>query len=144
MLEVRDLRASYGGAEVLRGLAMTVAPGEIVAILGSNGAGKTTLNYALSGLLMHRSGEIRFEGRRIDRTSAAAIVEAGLIHVPEGRRIFPNLSVRENLELGGYRRARARRAAKLERVFATFRRLEERERQIAGTLSGGEHLLLTA
>jgi branched-chain amino acid transport system ATP-binding protein len=142
LLEVRDLRAGYGGAEVLRGLSMTIAAGEIVAILGSNGAGKTTLNHALSGLLAHRSGEIRFEGRRIDFASAAAIVEAGLIHVPEGRRIFPNLSVRENLELGCYRRGRERRAANLERVFATFPRLDERACQIAGTLSGGEQQML--
>jgi branched-chain amino acid transport system ATP-binding protein len=142
MLEVRDLRAGYGGAEVLRGVAMNVGAGEIVAILGANGVGKTTLNHALSGLLANRSGEIRFERNRIDRASAAAIVEAGLIHVPEGRKIFPNLSVRENLELGSYRRGRERRAANIERVFATFPRLEERVRQTAGTLSGGEQQML--
>src|SRR5437763_12324883 len=121
---------------------MTVAAGEIVAVLGSNGVGKTTLNHALSGLLPERAGEIRFEGRRIDRASAAAIVEAGLIHVPEGRRIFPNMSVRENLELGSYRRGRERRGQNLERVFATFPRLKERARQSAGTLSGGEQQML--
>jgi branched-chain amino acid transport system ATP-binding protein len=142
VLEVRDLRAAYSGAEVLRGIAMSVAAGEIVAILGSNGVGKTTLNHALSGLLAHRAGEIRFEGVRIDRASAAAIVEAGLIQVPEGRKIFPNLSVRENLELGSYRRGRERRAANIERVFATFPRLRERARQTAGTLSGGEQQML--
>jgi branched-chain amino acid transport system ATP-binding protein len=142
LLEVRELRAGYGGVEVLRGIAMTVAAGEIVAVLGSNGVGKTTLNHALSGLLPERAGEIRFEGRRIDRASAAAIVEAGLIHVPEGRRIFPNMSVRENLELGSYRRGRERRGQNLERVFATFPRLKERSRQSAGTLSGGEQQML--
>jgi branched-chain amino acid transport system ATP-binding protein len=142
MLEVRDLRAGYGGVEVLRGIAMKVFAGEIVAILGSNGVGKTTLNHALSGLLARRSGEIRFAGERIERASAATIVEAGLIQVPEGRKIFPTMSVRENLELGSYRRARYRRATNLERVFASFPRLKERERQTAGTLSGGEQQML--
>ena len=142
MLEVRDLRASYDGAEVLRGITMNVGAGEIVAILGSNGVGKTTLNHALSGLLANRSGEVRFEGRRIDRATPAAIVEAGLIHVPEGRKIFPNMSVHENLELGSYRRGRARRAANTERVFSIFPRLKERARQTAGTLSGGEQQML--
>jgi branched-chain amino acid transport system ATP-binding protein len=136
------LRAGYGGAEVLQGVAMTVAAGEIVAILGSNGAGKTTLNHALSGLLAPRSGEIRFDGARIDRASGASIVEAGLIQVPEGRKIFPNMSVRENLELGSYRRGRGRRTGNLERVFAIFPRLKERAGQVAGTLSGGEQQML--
>jgi branched-chain amino acid transport system ATP-binding protein len=142
LLEVRGLSGGYGGVEVLRGVAMTVGAGEIVTILGSNGVGKTTLNLALSGLLPRRTGEIRFEGARIDGTAPAAIVAAGLIHVPEGRKVFPNMSVRENLELGSYRRGRARRRANLERVFATFPRLAERARQTAGTLSGGEQQML--
>ncbi len=142
MLDVRDLRGGYGGAEVLRGVALTVEAGEIVAILGSNGAGKTTLNRALSGLLPQCSGEIRLGGGRIDGAPSAAIVAAGLIHVPEGRKIFPNMSVRENLELGGYRRGRSRRSANLERVFAAFPRLSERSGQSAGTLSGGEQQML--
>jgi branched-chain amino acid transport system ATP-binding protein len=142
LLEVRELLADYGGAEVLRGIDMEVGAGEIVAVLGANGVGKTTLNHALSGLLAHRSGEIRFDGSRIDRASAAEIVNAGLIQVPEGRRIFPNLNVRENLELGSYRRGRERRAANIERVYAVFPRLEERARQTAATLSGGEQQML--
>ncbi|HJW78327.1 MAG TPA: ATP-binding cassette domain-containing protein, partial [Beijerinckiaceae bacterium] len=142
MLEVRDLRGGYGGAEVLRGVALTVEPGEVVAVLGSNGAGKTTLNRALSGLLPQCSGEIRFAGRRIDGAASPAIVAAGLIHVPEGRKIFPNMSVHENLELGSYRRGRSRRGANLARVFAAFPRLSERTGQTAGTLSGGEQQML--
>jgi branched-chain amino acid transport system ATP-binding protein len=142
VLEVRGLSGGYGGVEVLRGVAMTVGTGEIVTILGSNGVGKTTLNLALSGLLPRRTGEIRFQGARIDQAAPAAIVAAGLIHVPEGRKVFPNMSVRENLELGSYRRGRARRRANLERVFSTFPRLAERARQTAGTLSGGEQQML--
>jgi branched-chain amino acid transport system ATP-binding protein len=142
MLEVRDLRAGYGAAEILRGIDMSVRAGDIVAVLGANGAGKTTLNKTLSGVVAARSGEIRFEGARIDRAAASAIVAAGLIHVPEGRKIFPTLTVLENLELGSYRRARARRATNLDRAFATFPRLRERARQLAGTLSGGEQQML--
>ncbi|HEX8662438.1 MAG TPA: ABC transporter ATP-binding protein [Beijerinckiaceae bacterium] len=142
MLEVRGLCGGYGGIEVLRGIIMTVGAGEIVTVLGSNGVGKTTLNLALSGLLPQRTGEIRFDGARIDKAAPAAIVAAGLIHVPEGRKVFPNMSVRENLELGSYRRGRARRRANLERVFSTFPRLAERARQTAGTLSGGEQQML--
>ena len=142
MLEVKGLRAGYGAVEVLRGLDMAVSGHEIVAVLGANGVGKTTLNKALSGVLPARSGEIRFDGTRIDGATPAAIVEAGLIHVPEGRRIFPNMNVRENLELGSYRRGRPNRAANLDRVFDTFPRLRERARQFAGTLSGGEQQML--
>ncbi|MBI0534394.1 ABC transporter ATP-binding protein [Roseomonas sp. KE2513] len=142
MLEVRGLRAGYGQVEVLRGLDMAVATGEIVAVLGANGVGKTTLNKVLSGVLPARAGEIHFDGRRLDGAGPDAIVEAGLIHVPEGRRIFPNMSVRENLELGSYRRGRANRRVNLERVFDTFPRLRERARQMAGTLSGGEQQML--
>ena len=142
MLEVRALRAGYGGVDVLRGLDMNVGNGEIVAVLGANGAGKTTLNKVLSGVLPASSGEIRFDGHRIDSASEQEIVAAGLIHVPEGRKIFPNLNVRENLELGSYRRGRPRRSVNLERVFATFPRLRERIAQPAGTLSGGEQQML--
>ncbi|MFE1599253.1 ABC transporter ATP-binding protein [Methylobacterium sp. ID0610] len=142
MLEVRGLRAGYGGTEVLRGVDLDVGPGEIVAVLGANGVGKTTLNKALSGIVPPAAGEIRFEGRPITAAAPDAIVAAGLIHVPEGRKIFPNLSVHENLVLGSYRRGRARRAANLERVFSTFPRLRERRAQGAGTLSGGEQQML--
>ena len=142
MLEVTGLRAGYGPVEVLRGLDMTVPAGAIVAVLGANGVGKTTLNKVLSGVLPAKGGEIRFDGMRLDGADPARIVEAGLIHVPEGRRIFPNMNVRENLELGSYRRARQRRGQNLERVFETFPRLRERARQLAGTLSGGEQQML--
>jgi branched-chain amino acid transport system ATP-binding protein len=142
MLEVRNLRAGYGGVEVLRGINISVQAGEIVAVLGSNGVGKTTLNKVLSGVLSSTAGEIGFEGRSLRGVSAASVVELGLIHVPEGRKIFPNMSVRENLELGSYRRARRNRSANLDRVFATFPRLRERVGQSAGTLSGGEQQML--
>ncbi len=142
MLEVSGLRAGYGATEVLRGLDLSVQPGEIVAVLGANGVGKTTLNKVLSGVVSARAGEIRFDGQSITTASAAAIVEAGLIHVPEGRKIFPNLSVHENLVLGSYRRGRGQRAENIERVFSTFPRLRERAAQAAGTLSGGEQQML--
>ncbi|MCX7324221.1 MAG: ABC transporter ATP-binding protein [Hyphomicrobiales bacterium] len=142
MLEVRDLVAGYGGVPILRGLSLDVQPGEIVAVLGANGVGKTTLNRAISGLIRTTSGAIRFDGAPISGLSAPDIVAAGLIHVPEGRKIFPNMSVRENLELGSYRRARSNRATNLERVFGIFPRLRERTGQFAGTLSGGEQQML--
>jgi branched-chain amino acid transport system ATP-binding protein len=142
MLEVRDLVAGYGGVPILRGISLEVKAGEIVAVLGANGVGKTTLNRAISGLIGTTQGTISFAGQRIDGLSASAIVAAGLIHVPEGRKIFPNMSVRENLELGSYRRARNNRTANLERAFALFPRLRERSGQFAGTLSGGEQQML--
>ncbi|WP_332824285.1 ABC transporter ATP-binding protein [Ramlibacter sp.] len=142
LLSVRDLRSGYGAVEVLRGIDLDVAPGEIVALLGSNGAGKSTFNQTVSGLVATRAGSIHFDGRDISRAHYRDIVGAGLIHVPEGRRIFPNLSVMENLELGSFARARANRAANLERVFSIFPRLKERTGQLAGTMSGGEQQML--
>ncbi len=142
MLEVRDLVAGYGGVAILRGISLEVKAGEIVAVLGANGVGKTTLNRAISGLIKATSGSVRFGGAVITDLSAPDIVAAGLIHVPEGRKIFPNMSVRENLELGSYRRARRNRAANLERAFTIFPRLRERSGQLAGTLSGGEQQML--
>ena len=142
MLEVSGLAAGYGALPVLRGIDFTIAEGEIVAVLGSNGAGKSTLNNVLSGLLRPSAGSVRFGGSEIASAPPAAIVARGLIQVPEGRRIFPNLSVRENLEIGSYRRGRPRRAANLERVATIFPRLSERMKQLAGTLSGGEQQML--
>ena len=142
MLEVRGLRAGYGAIEVLRGVDLDVGTGEIVALLGSNGAGKSTLNNNISGLYRPLAGTIRFDGRDIAGEASMAIVDAGLIQVPEGRRVFPNLSVRENLELGSYRRGRQARTQNLERVVAIFPRLLERMTQLAGTLSGGEQQML--
>jgi branched-chain amino acid transport system ATP-binding protein len=142
MLEVQNLVAGYGGADVLRGIDVSVTAGEIVAVLGANGVGKTTLNRALSGLIRPRGGSIRFLGDEIAGAKPAAIVAAGLIHVPEGRRIFPNMSVRDNLVLGSYRRGKPAREANLERMFSLFPRLRERSTQAAGTLSGGEQQML--
>ena len=142
LLTVTGLHAGYGPTEILRGVDLTVGQAEIVAVLGSNGAGKSTLNRTISGVLRARQGEIRFEDVSIARKKPSAIVARGLIHVPEGRRIFPNMSVRENLDLGAYRRARARRDHNRARVFGIFPRLAERQTQTAGTLSGGEQQML--
>jgi branched-chain amino acid transport system ATP-binding protein len=142
LLDIHGLRAGYGETEVLRGVDLIVEPGEIVAVLGSNGVGKSTLNRTISGILRARAGSIRFHGAAIDHEKPTAIVARGLIHVPEGRRIFPNLSVRENLDLGSYRRGAEHRVQNRERVFAIFPRLHERCSQRAGTLSGGEQQML--
>ena len=142
LLAISGLRAGYGATEILRGVDLTVGPGEIVAVLGSNGTGKSTLNRTISGVMRASHGTIRYEGAAIERERPAVIVARGLIHVPEGRRIFPNLSVRENLDLGAYRRARARREQNRSRVFSIFPRLAERQGQSAGTLSGGEQQML--
>src|SRR6185503_1682075 len=142
MLEVADLRGGYGKVEVLRGLSLQIRAGEIVALLGSNGAGKSTLNNTVCGLFPAFSGRISFDGEDITRARPTDIVAAGLIQVPEGRRVFPNLSVLENLELGSYRRGRARRSQNLERVLAVFPKMKTRLAQGAGTLSGGEQQML--
>jgi branched-chain amino acid transport system ATP-binding protein len=142
LLTISGLAAGYGATEVLRNIDIAIDPGEIVAILGANGAGKSTLNRTISGVVRATRGTIRFADRAIERETPAAIVGRGLIHVPEGRCIFPNLTVKENLDLGGYRRARGRRAQNRERVFTIFPRLAERHSQRAGTLSGGEQQML--
>ena len=134
MLEVRDLHAGYDGVEVLHGISLQVKPGEIVAVLGSNGAGKSTLNNNISGLYRPFAGAIAFEGTDITGASSERVVELGLVQVPEGRCVFPNMTVRENLELGGYRRGREHRAQNLERVTEVFPRLEERFAQLAASL----------
>jgi branched-chain amino acid transport system ATP-binding protein len=142
VLAVSGLYAGYGTTEILRGVDLTVGHGEIVAVLGSNGAGKSTLNRTISGVMRPWRGTIRFVDAAIERERPAAIVARGLIHVPEGRCIFPNMTVRENLDLGAYRRGRARREQNRSRVFAIFPRLAERQGQRAGTLSGGEQQML--
>ena len=142
ILAVSGLRAGYGTTEILRGIDLVVRNGEIVAVLGSNGAGKSTLNRTISGVVRPWSGAVRFAGAAIEREPPASIVARGLIHVPEGRRIFPNMSVRENLDLGAYRRGRARRDHNRAKVFSIFPRLAERQAQRAGTLSGGEQQML--
>ena len=142
MLEIRQLRAGYGSIEILRGVDLDVGAGEIVAVLGSNGVGKSTLNNNISALYRPFSGSIRFEGQEMVGLSSSEVVRRGLIHVPEGRRIFPNLNVRENLELGSLVRGKERRSQNIERVVGIFPRLKERFDQQAGTLSGGEQQML--
>jgi branched-chain amino acid transport system ATP-binding protein len=142
MLEIRDLRAGYGQVQVLHGVDLDLGEGEIVALLGSNGAGKSTLNNNVSGIFRPFGGSIRLGGEDVTAAAPEHMVDLGVIQVPEGRRIFPNMTVRENLELGGYRRAKARRAENLARVAETFPRLAERFGQLAGTLSGGEQQML--
>ena len=142
MLEVRAVRAGYGSVEVLRGIELEVDSGEIVALLGSNGAGKSTLNNVICGVGRPFEGTVRLDGENITACAPESIVARGVIQVPEGRHVFPTLTVLENLELGSYRRARERRAANLERVCAIFPRLRERLGQRAGTLSGGEQQML--
>ena len=142
ILAVNGLHAGYGTTEILRGVDLTVRQGEIVAVLGANGAGKSTLNQVISGLVRSWSGAIRFADAAIEGERPTAIVAHGLIHVPEGRRIFPNMTVRENLDLGAYRRGRARREPNRSKVFSIFPRLAERQSQRAGTLSGGEQQML--
>ena len=138
-LRIEDLEVAYGDMVAVRHVSLTVEPGELVALIGANGSGKTTTLRAVSGLLRPRRGRIEFDGRRIDGLSPAAIVARGIAHVPEGRQLFPTMTVEENLLLGAQtREARAARGRTLDQVFALFPRLAERRRQLAGSLSGGE------
>lgn len=143
MLEIDGIDVFYGDMQALRGVTLGVRSGEMVSLIGSNGAGKSTTLRAISGLLRPKRGGIRFEGRDISRLSPASIVELGLSLVPEGRQIFPNMTVKENLEMGAqHPKVRALRSQTLEEVFELFPRLRERMRQKAGTLSGGEQQML--
>jgi len=143
VLVVRDLRAGYRDVPVLHGVSLAVGPGEIVALVGANGAGKTTTLRAIAGLLAPDAGEIHFGGARLDGVPPHEVVARGLVLTPEGRKIFPSLTVRENLDLGAYLpAARARRRASLDRVMTLFPILAARQRQLAGTLSGGEQQML--
>ena len=143
LLELRGVDVAYGDLPALRGVSMTIEEGEILTVVGANGAGKTTMLRTISGLLRPRTGEITFEGQRIDRLPSHHVVAGGVVQVPEGRKIFPSLSVRENLELGSYtRRARPHRQQSLAEVFALFPILGERARQAAGTMSGGQQQML--
>ena len=142
LLDIEGLRGGYGRVEVLRGVDLKVNAGEMVALLGSNGAGKSTLNKMVCGLCPAWGGMVRFDGKDLSGAHYRDVVKAGLIQVPEGRKVFPNLSVRENLELGSFTRARERRAQNLEKSFALFPRLRERMDQHAGTMSGGEQQML--
>ena len=143
LLSLEDLHAAYGPVVALRGLDLVVHPGELVCLIGANGAGKTSTLRAVSGLLSPTRGRIVFDGRPIHGAEPADILVAGIAHCPEGRRVFPHLTVRENLEMGAYvRRDRRGVDADLERVSTHFPILAERRRQMAGTLSGGEQQML--
>ena len=143
LLELRDVIAFYGDFQALFGVSFEVRPNEVLALLGGNGAGKTTCLRVISGLLRPRSGSVHFEGKDITRTPPDVIVDLGIAHVPEGRQLFPEMTVEENLYLGSQLpRARAHRAQNLERMYALFPRLGERKRQLAGTLSGGEQQMV--
>jgi branched-chain amino acid transport system ATP-binding protein len=136
LLRLDSVEAGYRDLVAVRDVSLDVLAGEVVALIGANGAGKTTTLRAITGLSPLRGGRIVFDGERLDGRRPSEVIGRGIAHVPEGRQLFPTLTVRENLELGG--RDRASRAIDLERVFALFPRLQERERQLAGTLSGGE------
>src|SRR4051812_44173548 len=142
LLELEDVHTFYGGIEALKGISIEVEEGEVVTLIGANGAGKSTTLRSISGLTPPRQGSIRFDGREIGDTPAQEIVKLGVSQAPEGRRIFPRMTVRENLELGAYLRNDTSIEGDLQRVFALFPRLEERERQKAGTMSGGEQQML--
>jgi branched-chain amino acid transport system ATP-binding protein len=143
LLELRDVHAYYGNIHALKGVSMTVEQGEIVTLIGANGAGKSTTLKTISGLLRPRQGEVHFDGGRIDGVKAHEIVAQGISQSPEGRRIFPRMSVTENLEMGAFVRPKSPElAADFERVFTLFPRLRERRSQLGGTLSGGEQQML--
>ena len=143
MLEVQNLQVSYGELIALHQVNLVVRPGEMVAMVGPNGAGKTTLLKTIAGLLAARNGVIRWQNETISKTSQQRIVEHGIALVPEGRRLFTAMTVRENLELGAFTsRAQKEKATQLEKVYALFPRLAERQRQRAGSLSGGEQQML--
>jgi len=143
LVEINKINVSYGDVQVLHEVVLEVREGEVVTIVGANGAGKSTLLKTIAGILRATSGEIQFLGERIDHLSPHQIVEKGLVRIPEGRKIFPSLSVLENLELGSYLpKAKAKRSESLEKVFSLFPVLKERFQQLAGTLSGGEQQML--
>jgi len=143
MLSVKNLQVYYGAIQALHGISFEVNEGEIVTLIGANGAGKSTSLRTVSGLIRPRVGTVEFRGRDITRMPAHRIVQMGLVHVPEGRRVFPNLTVTENLLMGAYVQKDRRKVAELlANVFERFPRLKEREKQEAGTLSGGEQQML--
>jgi branched-chain amino acid transport system ATP-binding protein len=143
MLETKNLKVAYGSIVAISDLSISVPKGGIVTLIGANGAGKSTTLRAISGILRSSGGSILFEGEDITHLPPHKIVERGLCQVPEGRMIFPNLTVRENLEMGAYRRRDRKAFAKdFDYIFSIFPRLKERERQVAGTLSGGEQQML--
>ena len=143
MLEIKDLSVYYGVIQALKGISFEVNEGEVIALIGANGAGKTTTLHTITGLLSAKSGSIVLDGKDITRTPAHKIVKMGIAHVPEGRRIFQNLTVLDNIRLGAFtRKDKDAIAEDVEKVYKLFPRLEERKTQIAGTLSGGEQQML--
>ncbi|MBN8969662.1 MAG: ABC transporter ATP-binding protein [Rhizobiales bacterium] len=143
MLEISNLVCRYGKVEAIKGMSLSIEKGQLVALIGANGAGKSTTLRSISGVLASASGRIVFEGEDITRCSARDILARGIAHCPEGRRVFPDMTVEENLDMGAYLRSdtNAMEADK-ERIFAQFPRLAERRRQVAGTMSGGEQQML--
>ena len=142
LLKVDDIHVYYGNIHAIKGISFEVNEGEIVTLIGANGAGKSTTLNTISGLLKPRSGQITFDGKNLAGVPASKVVSLGMALCPEGRRIFQQMSVRENLEMGGYTRPASEIDSSLENVFQRFPRLKEREKQIAGTLSGGEQQML--
>ena len=143
MLEVKDLEVYYGVIQAIKGVSFHVDQGEVIALIGANGAGKTTILHTVTGLLAPKKGSVYFEGKEITKMPAHKIVSLGMAHVPEGRRVFAELSVYENLKMGAYtRKDRSEIEATLEKVYERFPRLKERRNQMAGTLSGGEQQML--
>lgn len=143
MLEVNDLQVYYGMIHAIKGVSFHVNEGEIIALIGANGAGKTTILHTITGLIASKGGQVVFEGKDITKTPAHKIVELGMAHVPEGRRVFAQLSVYQNLKMGAYTRSDKNEIEEsLEMVYKRFPRLEERKNQMAGTLSGGEQQML--
>ena len=143
MLEVKDLQVSYGMIQAIKGISFEVNQGEVIALIGANGAGKTTILHTVTGLLAPKAGSIIFEGQDITKVPAHKIVSMGMAHVPEGRRVFAQLSVYDNLKMGAYTRTDKNEIEEsLEMVYKRFPRLEERKNQMAGTLSGGEQQML--
>ena len=142
LLEVKNINVYYGAIHAIKDVSFSVGEGEVVTLIGANGAGKTTTLNTVSGLLRSKTGSVSFEGHSISHTPPDVIVRHGIAHVPEGRRIFQEMSVQENLEMGAFTRSNAEIAPGLEKVYALFPRLAERRRQVAGTLSGGEQQML--
>ncbi len=143
MLEIKDLEVYYGMIQAIKGVSFEVNEGEVIALIGANGAGKTTILHTITGLLEARKGSVVFDGKELTKTPAHKIVSMGMAHVPEGRRVFANLSVLQNLKMGAYtRKDKEEIAGNLETVYKRFPRLEERQNQLAGTLSGGEQQML--
>jgi len=143
MLNVTDLNVSYGAIHALKGVSFTLEEGEIVALIGANGAGKSTTLNSISGILRPDSGSIKLEGKELSTITPAKIVQSGVVQVPEGRKIFSRMSVRENLEMGAYSlKDKAQIQRHMARIFEIFPRLQERQRQMGGTLSGGEQQML--